>query len=237
MRTLMLLLGTVCVCLAAPVEEQHPRKARSASEEDLQLLLTQMKETLANVNNRLIPQPPHPQRTTTRQVDAQPTAVRIPTANFNPASAGSVPMLNLYISPQPPAGVSQSAMPQKTNPEFVLATPVALTVPSYPSAVVPQGTRYAILSPQQSIPIPVAPFPDAAAISPQTVPVPVQYLPPQSPALLNPSFPNPGFPYGNPFLPPPGSQVNPYSPYDPPTIGITPPIIFRERQPVIQARV
>ncbi|KAG9261608.1 formin-like protein 3 [Astyanax mexicanus] len=249
MRSAVFMFSCLCLSLAAPVEEHHEREARDASEEeDLRVLLTEMKETLATINNNNAPVPEvPPQLPQDPQASLQPRPAIIlaplppaaPQLEPKPAQGPATPQINLFISTNPQQGGAGAPQPRPR--------------PAFPGQEVLIG----------GAPVPPMPFlPPAGAalplpnLAPQDVPM-MATLPerdPQNPPQNQFIYPTGQYPFINPYLNPYGNPYgslygnlygNPYGnlygnpylqgPYGinrgfrPPPIAITPPIIFRER--------
>ncbi|XP_062307584.1 formin-2 [Osmerus eperlanus] len=140
MKLLVFLLGLLITCHTAPVEDEHRREARSASDEEvenLRLMLTEMKQTLAKANQLPPAQPAAPPKAPGIVVHSIPASGPKPEQN-------SLPQINLYLSAPVQSSVPQNEPPkQPPNQEVFLATPVTIQgIPFTPNTLPQRGTPF-----------------------------------------------------------------------------------------------
>ncbi|KAK2910939.1 hypothetical protein Q8A67_003072 [Cirrhinus molitorella] len=213
----------------------------------MQDLITQMRETLANVNKPPIADPttkptgvqvqePSPQVQT---YILNPLPAAGPPAEPNPAQQPSAPQINLYISGLPQQDRTTAAEPLKQAPlqQPVLANLESMPAMQSPAQAVALRSPYSSVLPQNSIILPLA--------MPSQM-YPHIYGPLQSPAFLGPQV-NPYIQAVNPLLGPQSVgpypfypqtyPLNPYMNYGMPNVAVSPPIIFRERGQTVTTQV
>ncbi|XP_067296391.1 proline-rich protein 36 [Pseudorasbora parva] len=245
MKTVVLILSNLFLITAAPVDQHHDIEARSASDEEgLQTLITQMRDTLVNVNKPRIADPtpkpaglqlqePSPQVQTAYILNPLSAVPLGPPVDPKPAQNPSVPNINLFISGLPQQNRATAAEPPKQSPlqQLVLANPESMPAMQSPAQVVALPAQYSSILPQNAIVMPVS-IPSHSHAYPQMI----SHF--QSPAFLGPHT----YPYFQPVNPVMAPQrfgpysfhsqmypPNPYSNYGMPNVAISPPIIFRER--------
>ncbi|XP_067264053.1 uncharacterized protein si:ch211-155m12.1 [Chanodichthys erythropterus] len=243
MKTIVLIISNLFLITAAPLDQNHDREARSASEEEgLQALLTQMRDTLATVNKPPIADPtPKPAGLQLQEPSSQFQTAYIlnplspvpvgPPVDPKSVQQPSVPQINLFISGLPQQDRATAAEPPKQAPlqQLVLANPESMPALQNPAQVVALPGPYSSILPQNAVVIPfsvpsqgyphmIGPLQNPAFFGPQTNP----YFQPVNPFQGHQNFgPYPFYPQ---MYPP-----NPYFNNGMPNVAVTPPIIFRER--------
>ncbi|KAL2091716.1 hypothetical protein ACEWY4_011514 [Coilia grayii] len=237
MKAIIVLFGGLCLCFAAPVS-YHPTSfflqlyVSDAAPWGLRTLLTEVKETLANVNrNTKTDQPavevPHEEQSrpsTGVSVQApEPGPAHSPDPN---TAAPGAAQINLVISTQPQQPQAGSPPPQDTptDPNTLLLPPCSQTAAQQPSAqvtpcyVIYNGFHHPGLSPF----LPHTSLPMGSHLNPYTYPG-IGYSYGVSP--INPML-NPYARYNSPIDP----HIHPFAGPMSPPLGMTPPIIFRQGQ-------
>lgn len=253
MKIIVLIISNLFLITAAPVDQHHEIEARSASEEDeqrgLQALLTEMRDTLANVNKPPITDPTTkptglqalpPQVQTAYVLNPLPFGPSTP-ADPKPAPQAPVPHINLFISgiPQQDRPVAPETPKPAPLRQLVFANAEPVPAIQNPAQIMALPAQYGPVLPQNAMVMPANALPQAypnmmnplqssAFLGPQASP----YFQPLNFQPLNPLLGPQGF-GSYPFYPPPmyhHHRHNPYFPnYGMPNVAISPPIIFRER--------
>ncbi|XP_056313318.1 uncharacterized protein si:ch211-155m12.1 [Danio aesculapii] len=253
MKITVLIISNLFLITAAPVDQHHEIEARSASEEDgqgaLQALLTEMRDTLANVNRPPITDPTTkptglqelpPQVQTAYVLNPLPFGPS-PPADPKPAPQAPVPQINLFISGVPQQDRPAAAETPKPVPlqQLVLANAEPVPAIQNPAQVMALPAQYGPVLPQNAMVMPAnnlpqaypnigSPLQSSALLGPQVSP----YFQPFNFQPLNPYLGHHGF-GSYPFYPPPMYHHHHHNPYFPnygmPNVAISPPIIFRER--------